>query len=271
MRSLLPSTLRLVSGPGCPVCVTPVSYLDRLIAYARMPKIVIATFGDLVRVPGSRSSLRREKSRGADVRLIYSPLESLAFAGSEPLKKVILAAVGFETTTPAVAACAIEARARGLNNFFILSGGRMIPPAMDALLKGGSKIDGFLCPGHVSVVIGTRPYERIARIYKVPCVIAGFEPLDILLAVRELTEMIAAGKSGVKNLYPRAVEPWGNPKARRATEAVFRAKVAEWRGLGVMPRSGYFLRKEFQDFDAGRMLPVSVKPAGDNPLVRVSD
>jgi hydrogenase expression/formation protein HypD len=311
IRSLLPDAVRLVSGPGCPVCVTPVSYIDRLIAYARLPGTVIATFGDLMKVPGSRSSLGDERSRGADVRLIYSPLDSLRIAAAERGKRVILAAVGFETTMPAVAAGVLEARERGLDNYFILSGGRMIPPAMEALLlrseqgpapchcedversetdeaistavpkadcfaplamtsdrKTGEKtpgIDGFICPGHVSVVIGARPYERIARRHGIPCAIAGFETRDILLAVLALIRMIGRGEAKAINLYPRAVREEGNEKARTLLGKVFRPGDAPWRGLGTIPRSGFYLKREFRRFDAEREIPLRLPASRENP------
>jgi len=307
IRSLLPDAVRLVSGPGCPVCVAPASYIDRLIAYARRPGTVIATFGDLMKVPGSRSSLARERSRGADVRLVYSPLDSIRIAEAEKRKRVILAAVGFETTMPAVAACVVEALARGMDNYFILPGGRMIPPAMEALLlrseqgpapchcedversetdeaisTGATKadcfaplamtsdrktgkntpgIDGFICPGHVSVVIGLAPYERIARRFKIPCAVAGFEAEDILHAVLALVMMAKAGTARALNLYPRAVRAEGNRKALNLLEKVFRPEDAEWRGLGTIPRSGFSLQGEYRRFDAGAALPVRVPPA----------
>lgn len=312
IRFLLPDTIRLVSGPGCPVCVTPVSFIDRLIAYARLPDTVVATFGDLMRVPGSRSSLGKERSRGADVRLVYSPWDSIRIAAAEKEKRVILAAVGFETTMPALAVCALEARARDLRNYFLLSGGRLIPPAMETLLlrgeqgpapchcedvepsetdeaistavpkadcfaplamtsdrKTGEKtlgIDGFICPGHVSVIIGLSPYERIARRFKIPCAVAGFEAGDILLAVLSLVRMIKEEKAEALNLYTRAVRTEGNPRARTLMERVFRAGEADWRGLGTIPRSGFYLKGEYRRFDAERAIPVRVPPERKDPL-----
>ncbi len=316
LRSLLPETIRLVSGPGCPVCVTPVEYLDRLIALARRPKTVIATFGDLMRVPGSRSSLAKERARGADVRLVYSPLDSVRIAAAERGKRVVLAAVGFETTMPAVAAAVLEAEKLGLDNYFILPGGRMIAPAMESLLartgedrsaghcqdpersegdeaispsrRRGDRfaslslttravekplrgIDGFICPGHVSVVTGMEPYERIARRYKVPCAVAGFEAEDILLAVLTLVRMIREGKAGAANLYTRAVRTEGNRRAQDLLRRVFRAGDAPWRGLGTIPGSGFALKDEFRRFDARTAIPLRLPPAREDPRCRCGE
>ncbi len=310
LRSLLPETIRLVSGPGCPVCVTPVEYLDRLIALARRPKTVIATFGDLMRVPGSRSSLAKERARGADVRLVYSPLDSVRIAAAERGKRVVLAAVGFETTMPAVAAAVLEAEKLGLDNYFILPGGRMIAPAMESLLARTGEdrsaghcegdeaispsrrrrdrfaslsittravekplrgIDGFICPGHVSVVTGMEPYERIARRYKVPCAVAGFEAEDILLAVLTLVRMIREGKAGAANLYTRAVRTEGNRRAQDLLRRVFRAGDAPWRGLGTIPGSGFALKDEFRRFDARTAIPLRLPPAREDPRCRCGE
>lgn len=266
LKALLPKNLRLLSGPGCPVCVTPRKTIDKVIAYARQSDTIIATFGDMLNVPGSSSSLREEKARKADIRLIYSPLECLTFARERPDKRVILLAIGFETTTPAVAATVLEAKRLNLPNLFFLSGGKLIPPAMAALLEDGeNRIDGFLCPGHVSVIIGKKPYAKIAKRYGTPCVIGGFEPLDILLAIRELVLLTGEGKAGVENLYPRAVREDGNPKARRVVEMVFEVRNSEWRGLGTIPQSGFFLRPEYDDFNIEAVRPVTVVSTEENP------
>jgi len=266
LKSLLPPNVRLLSGPGCPVCVTPQETIDRIIAYARKPETIIATFGDMLGVPGSSSSLRREKARGADIRLVYSPLEILKLARAHPRKKVIFLAIGFETTMPATAAAAIETRQSSLNNLFFLSAGKLIPPAMEVIMNGGeNQIDGFLCPGHVSVIIGKSPYRKISRRYGIPCVIAGFEPLDILLAIRELVRLTKEGKAETKNLYPRAVRDEGNPKARQAVKEVFLVKDSPWRGLGTIPASGFFFRSTFRDFDIEKADPVKVPPAREDP------
>lgn len=265
LKTLLPSSVHLLSGPGCPVCVTPQQSIDKIIAYARKPGTIITTFGDMLDVPGSTSSLHREKSRGADIRLIYSPLKCLELARAHPREKVIFLAIGFETTVPTAAATVLEARKSGLKNLFLLSAGKLIPPAMEAILEGGeSRIDGFLCPGHVSVIIGEKPYRKIARRHKVPCVIAGFEPLDILLAIRELVLLIRERKPEVKNLYPRAVREDGNPKAREIIREVFQVKDSAWRGLETIPESGFFLRPAYRDFDIEKVEAVEVPPPRKN-------
>ena len=266
LRSLLPPSLRLLSGPGCPVCVTPQAVIDEVIARSRTPQTVIATFGDMLNVPGTESTLRQEKGRGADVRMIYSPLETVALARENPEKKVIFLAIGFETTIPTAAAAVLSAEKAGIDNLYVIPAGRLIPPALEFLLESDEVgIDGFLCPGHVSVIIGMEPYRKIAERFKVPCVIAGFEPLDILAAVRELAFMITTGASGVKNLYPRAVHEDGNPRAREAMDTVFQAADAQWRGLGTIPASGMELRPAFRDFDAGGLEPVDLPESKPDP------
>jgi len=267
LKSLLPPTIRLLSGPGCPVCVTPQRTIDSIIARARKPSTIIATFGDMLNVPGTTSSLREEKARGADIRLIYSPLECLTVARANPEKQVVFLAIGFETTIPSAAATLLSAGRSGLSNFFLVPAGRLIPPAMEFLLAGEeTRIDGFLCPGHVSVIIGTEPYREIAERFGIPCVIAGFEALDILAAIRELLLMIDEGKAGVRNLYPRAVREEGNPRARKIMAEVFEVADAEWRGLGTIPRSGFILRPEFVGYDIDLVQPVEIPPAEENPL-----
>jgi len=266
LKSLLPSSLRLISGPGCPVCVTPQKKIDTIIAYARRTDTIITTFGDMLNVPGTESSLREEKSRGADIRMVYSPLESLTIAHDNPEKKVIFLAIGFETTIPTGAATVIEAQKAGLDNFFLIPAGKLIPPAMEFLLsQGDAEIDGFLCPGHVSVIIGTKPYLKIAKKFGVPCVVAGFEPIDILAAIRELLILINEGRAEVRNLYPRVVREEGNPLARKIMDEVFQPADTEWRGLGVIPQSGLRLRHEFEKYDISLADPVEIPPSRENP------
>lgn len=266
LRSLLPSSIRLISGPGCPVCVTPQKLIDTMIAYARRPDTIISTFGDMLRVPGTGSSLREERSRGADIRLVYSPLDCLATARDNPGKKVIFPAIGFETTIPTAAAAVIEADKIGLKNFFLISAGKLIPPVMEFLLsKGDAEIDGFLCPGHVSAIIGTTPYRKLVNKYDLPCVVAGFEPLDILAAIRELLLLIGAKKGEVKNLYPRVVREEGNLRAREIMETVFQVEDTEWRGLGMISQSGTQLRPKFERFDITLVHPVKIPPPRENP------
>lgn len=264
LKSLLPPEIRLISGPGCPVCVTPQETIDRMIARAGRPETILATFGDMLKVPGSVSSLKEEKDRGGDVRIIYSPLEALELARENPGKRVVLPAVGFETTQAPLAAAVLEAEKSGLANFFLIPAGRLIPPALEFLLADPeTRLDGLICPGHVSVIIGLAPYREIARRRRVPCAVAGFEPLDILGAVRELIRL--AGRGEAVNLYPRAVRAGGNPKARRATERVFEPADSRWRGLGMIPASGLALREAYGRFDIDRVDPIAVPEPVEDP------
>jgi hydrogenase expression/formation protein HypD len=251
IAALLPHQVKVLSGPGCPVCVTPNAEIDKAIALAKNPKVILATFGDMMKVPGSYSSLSEAKADGADIRVVYSPQEALEIANSNPRKAAVFFGIGFETTTPTTAFCLLEAERRGLKNFFFLSAHKVIPPAMKALLDSGEvNIDGFICPGHVSTIIGSRPYEFIPREYGIPCVIAGFEPVDILQTIDTLLEMRAAGKAEVAIQYRRAVRPEGNPVALETVARVFQEVDADWRGLGNIPGSGLKLDKGPERFDA---------------------
>jgi hydrogenase expression/formation protein HypD len=259
IRGLLPPEMRLLSGPGCPVCVTDQRDLDVAVALAGRKDVILTTFGDMMRVPASSSSLEREKGRGADIRLVYSVLDALAVAEANPEKKVVFLAVGFETTSPSIACAVVEAEGRDLRNFFILPCHKLIPPAMRVLVNSGDlRLDGFLCPGHVSAVIGSRPYEFLAREYGLSCVVAGFEPLDVLRALYQLVLQVAEGRSEVEIEYRRVVKPEGNPAALAMLHRVFREAPARWRGLGLIPGSGLALRPEFERFDAVRAIPVEV-------------
>lgn len=261
IRDLLRGCVRLVSGPGCPVCVTDEADLDRMIALARLPGVIITTFGDMVRVPGSHSYLLLEKSRGAEVRVVYSPLDAVEVAEENPGKKVVFLGVGFETTVPVVALALEEARERRVNNFLVYSAHKLVPPALEALLSDPEiEIDAFLYPGHVSTVLGRQAYEGLHTRYRVPAAIAGFEPLDILQAIDLLVDEVKAGRGGVLNAYPRAVREEGNPYAREAITRCFQPADAPWRGLGVIPASGLQVREEFSAHDAARQLPVEVPP-----------
>jgi len=267
IRRLLPPAVELVSGPGCPVCVTPNAYIDTAIAYSREPDMIIATFGDMLRVPGSSTSLAAAKAAGADVRVVYSPLDSLAVAAANPAKRVIFLAVGFETTAPTAAGAVLAAEEEGLKNFFVLSAHKLVPPALRALLTaGGARVDGLILPGHVSAVIGEEPYRFLAGEFGVPAVIAGFDPLDILEAVYLLAGQIAAGEAALANQYRRAVPPAGNPAALAVLGRVYEEADAAWRGLGVIPRSGLAINAAYRRFDASAALPVTPEetkePAG---------
>jgi hydrogenase expression/formation protein HypD len=276
LRSLLPERVRLVSGPGCPVCVTSEGVVDTLVDLAGREGVVLATFGDMVRVPGSRSSLEEEKAGGARVAVVYSVLEALDLARRRPDETVVFAAVGFETTAPGTAVALRMAREEGLRNFAVLSVHKWIVPAMAALLAGGApstgsgspragsrgevRIDGFLCPGHVSVVIGSRAYEPLAARHKRPCVVAGFTAEQVLAGVAAILGQLARREACVENVYPDAVRPEGNPEALRRIEEVFEREDVVWRGLGRIAGSGMALRPAYADFDAVRRLDLAWPP-----------
>lgn len=252
LRQILPPTIRLISGPGCPVCVTANEDIDRAIWLSRQPGVITTTFGDLVRVPGSESSLHVERSRGADVRIVYSSLDALQIARDNPNREVVFIGIGFETTAPTVAAAVHTAVAEDLGNFSVFSAHKLLPPAMRALLEAKDlNLDGFLCPGHVSTVIGASAYEQVVANYHIPCVVTGFEPLDILQAISELVDQVENGKAEVVNLYKRAVSWEGNVAARRLIEEIFIPEDSTWRGLGVIPASGLRIRDEWRRYDAG--------------------
>jgi hydrogenase expression/formation protein HypD len=264
LRELLPRGMRLVSGPGCPVCVTAMADLDRVVALARLPEVTLATFGDLIRVPASRSTLAAERAAGADVRVVYSPRDAVQIAADEPDRQVVFAGIGFETTAPTVAASLLEARERGLTNFSVLSMHKTMPPPLKALLDlGETPISGFLLPGHVSVITGTACYEFLARDYGVAGVVAGFEPLDVLGA---LLRLVRQAEPAIEIGYGRAVRPEGNVVAQRLLKNVFEPSDADWRGLGVIPESGLALRPEYAEADASVRFPIvaepSLEPAG---------
>ncbi len=254
IRRMLPSNVNLLSGPGCPVCVTPKSYIDRAIAFSNLPGIIIATFGDMMRVPGSYSSLMEERSKGRSVRVVYSALDAIDIAEKTTAKDVIFLGIGFETTAPTVAASLVDAKKKGLDNFFVYAGHKVILPAMKALAEDREvNIDGFLCPAHVSAIIGTAPYDIIAGRYNIPCVVAGFEPLDILQGLLMLIEQVKSKKKKtVKNQYKRVVKRSGNKKALSLIEKVFSRGDSEWRGMGRIAESGLYLNKRYSRFDAER-------------------
>jgi hydrogenase expression/formation protein HypD len=260
IRALLPEAIRLISGPGCPVCVTPVGYVDHAIALARLPGTIIATFGDMVRVPGSSSSLLREKALGADVRIVYSPLDALTLAENNRQQTVVFLGVGFETTAPTVAGSILEARRRKLGNYRVLTAHKTMPTPMAALASDPElQVDGYLCPAHVSAVIGANAYLPLAETHRVPCVVTGFEPLDVLQGVLMLARQTVAGEARVENQYSRFVKPDGNPRARAILEEVFAPCDARWRGIGEIPGSGLEIRDAFADFDAARQLLVTIE------------
>jgi hydrogenase expression/formation protein HypD len=264
IRTLLPENIKLISGPGCPVCVTPNEYLDRAIALSRLDSVTITTFGDMMRVPGTKSSLEKEKTKGADVRVVYSTRDALKVAAQNPGRRVIFLGVGFETTAPTVASALKEAKSNAIDNFWVLSTHKLIPPAMKFLVQSPDlKIDGFLCPGHVSTIIGSDPYRFVASEYKIPCVIAGFEPLDILQATFMLVWQIKEKKHLVENQYARAVKPEGNTKAQSLMREVFYPEDTRWRGIGIIPQSGLGINREYELFDGEKQIKVEVEPSGE--------
>ena len=272
LRSLFPKTVTLVSGPGCPVCVTSALEIDRCIKLASIPGVHVATFGDLIRVPGSRTSLKDEKAAGASVSVVYSPLDAIGLAQKNPHENIVLLGVGFETTAPTVAATVKTAARLGLENFSVFAAHKLLPPAMDALLSEGElDVQGFICPGHVTTIIGTRPYEQVAARYGTPCVVTGFEPVDILQGVLMLTKYLEAGRAEVGIQYTRGVSAEGNPRARAIMAEVYRPVDAQWRGLGVIPGSGLGFREEYAAFDAGRRFDLDVPPAAEPKGCRCGD
>ncbi|MCX5696719.1 MAG: hydrogenase formation protein HypD [Candidatus Omnitrophica bacterium] len=254
LRSLLPDTVRLIAGPGCPVCVSSQQYIDSAISLCSNKDVIISTFGDMLRVPGSTMSLEQSRSCGAEIRVVYSPFDALKIAQGNPEKKIVFLGVGFETTAPTIALSVLAAKKMKIKNISFLVSLKLIPPAMRTLLEDERlNISGFLCPGHVSAVIGTRPYAFIARKYKIPCCVAGFEPLDIIEGIYLIIRQIVTKKPGVLNQYARVVTESGNKRAQRIMSKVFVVRDALWRGLGVIPKSGLFLRKEFSQLDAQRL------------------
>jgi hydrogenase expression/formation protein HypD len=261
LRSLLPATIELRSGPGCPVCVTANADLDQAIALSAVPGMILTTFGDMVRVPGSRQTLQDAKAAGADVRIVYSTLDALQIARNNPAHPVVFLGVGFETTAPTVAAAVLQARSEGLANFSVLCLHKLTPPATRAILDAGDvALDGIIGPGHVTTVIGADAWRFLVEAYDTPVAIAGFEPLDILRAVADLVDMIEEGRPGVANSYARSVTQQGNLTAQGVMDAAFEVGAAEWRGLGTVPASGLRLREEFAGQDAARLFDVDPGP-----------
>ena len=257
--SLLPSSITLKSGPGCPVCVTGKSYIDKAIAYARMEDVIVCSYGDLLRVPGTFSSLYREKAAGCDVRVVYSLMDALKIARENTNYKVVFLAIGFETTAPGSAVGLIQAQKESLVNFYLFSAHKLMPPAMDAIVEEGVKINGYICPGHVSTITGKKIYEHIPEQYGLACVIAGFEPLDILQSIWMLLEQLENHDPKVEIQYKRAVRKEGNMKAKEYMHQVFEPRDDWWRGLGILQKSGLGIREAYKDFDAEYMIPVEVE------------
>ena len=258
LRELMPANVTLLSGPGCPVCVTANRDIDMAIEIGRLPNVAITTFGDMMKVPGSYSSLAREKADGRDIRIVYSPLDAVQMAIDEPDKEVVFLGVGFETTVPAIAATIKSAKSRGVKNFSVLSVHKTVPLALEALINDPEvQIDGFILPGHVSTIIGPEPYRFLATKYHVPGVATGFEPIDVLQGVWMLAKQIKEGRGEIEIAYRRGVNADGNPTARALMAEVFEPADSDWRGIGVIPGTGLAIRKEFADYDAAKRFDVT--------------
>jgi hydrogenase expression/formation protein HypD len=265
IRDMLPKHIRLLSGPGCPVCVTPNQDIDLAIALSRRQDVLLATFGDMMRVPGSTSSLQKEKSEGRRIRIVYSPLEALRLAKENPEKLVVFLAVGFETTSPAIAMTLLQAHNERVPNLYFLNSQKRVPPALRALLESEKvQIHGFILPGHVCTILGRKPFEFISKEFMRPAVIAGFEPLDLLQAVWMLVNQIEKKQAFVETQYTRVVRDQGNPVAVSKMELAFQQHDALWRGLGWIPGSGCRLRDPFNSMDA-RRIEVDVEPSREHP------
>jgi hydrogenase expression/formation protein HypD len=272
LRQLLPNRVRLLSGPGCPVCVTDASYIDAAIALSRRPDVMVATFGDLIRIPGSKSSLDRERAAGANVRVVYSPSDALVLAREHPSRQVVFLGVGFETTAPTVAWAIYRAARDGVPNFSVLCAHKTMPGAMDALLRDRQvKIDGFLCPGHVSVITGAAVYRFICEMYGIPCVVSGFEAWDILKSIRMLLTQLAEGRARVEIEYSRSVSDQGNVAAQRLMAEVFEPCDANWRGIGTITGSGLAIREAYARYDAVKALGVKFGESRIHPSCRCGD
>lgn len=258
IREGLPSNIRLISGPGCPVCVTSAADVNRVIDFSRERRdAIIATFGDMMKVPGSESSLQEEKARGADIRVVYSPLNALEIAKKNLDKEVVLFAVGFETTAPTVAATVLGAKEAGLKNFSVLSLHKLTPPAMKALLDGGEiEIDGFIAPGHVTAIIGAKAYGFLAEDYNSPCVVAGFEPVDALMGIYMLVKQFEEGRHDIEIEYDRVVTWEGNRRAQEVISEVFEPADSLWRGIGNIPGSGLALSGAYSFYDAEKRFSI---------------
>ena len=248
---LLPANVRVIHGPGCPVCVTPLEQIDRALAIAARGDVVFCSFGDMLRVPGSAGDLLRVRAAGGDVRFVYSPLDAVRLAKQNPARQVVFFAVGFETTAPATALAAVQARKLGLRNFSLLVSHVLVPPALEAILADPAcRVQGFLAAGHVCAVVGFEEYEALARRHEVPIVVTGFEPVDLLEGIWMLLTQLESGRREVENQYARAVRRGGNAPAQTAVAEVYEVCDRAWRGLGMLPNSGLRLRKAYRDLDA---------------------
>jgi hydrogenase expression/formation protein HypD len=261
--------VEMIHGPGCPVCVTPLEVIDRALMIAVRPEVILCSFGDMLRVPGSRESLAHVKARGGDVRVVYSPLDAVRLAQRHPEREVVFLAIGFETTAPANALAVKLARERGVENFSLLVAHVLVPPAIEAIMRSpGNRVQAFLAAGHVCSVMGTRQYPPLAARHGVPIVVAGFEPLDLLEAIRRAVEQLEAGRAELENAYPRGVSECGNEAAQRVIAEVFAPTDRAWRGIGVIPASGWRLAEAYAEFDAERRFGVGGIEAVESPACR---
>jgi len=256
---LLPENIELISGPGCPVCVTSRSYIDRAVAYSRLDEVIITTYGDLIRVPGSSSSLDEEKAKGADIRIVYSILDALTIAKENRDKKIVFLGIGFETTAPSSAAGIIKAQMAGIRNFYVYSAHKVMPPAMETLIDEGVLIDGYIGPGHVSTITGENIYMDIPKKFGLGVVISGFEPVDLMQSILMLVRQFENKDPKVEIEYTRAVKPEGNIKAQQMLEEVFEYRNDWWRGLGILKNSGLKIIDKYADFDAEEKIEVEVE------------
>lgn len=257
--SLLPPTIELLSGPGCPVCVSSRKYIDKAIAYSRLEEVIITTYGDLIRVPGSSSNLDKEKAKGGDIKIVYSILDALQIARENPNKKVIFLGIGFETTSPGSALAVLKAYEENLNNFFLFSSHKLMPPAMSAIIDEKVKINGYIAPGHVSTITGTGIYEDIPKKFGLSCVVSGFEPVDLLQSIYMLVRQVEEKSPKVEIQYKRAVKPEGNLKAQKLLNEIFETSDEWWRGLGILKNSGLKLREKYKNHDAELNIHVEVE------------
>ena len=272
LDQLLPDTIELIHGPGCPVCVTPLESIDRAIAIAGRPDVIFCSFGDMLRVPGSSADLFSVRARGGDVRVVYSPLDAVEIAEANPDREVVFFAVGFETTAPANAMAVEQARVRGLTNFSVLVSHVLVPPAIEAVVASEhTRVDAFLAAGHVCTIMGTAQYEPIAALYEVPIVVTGFEPLDVLDGIRRAVAQLEAGRAEVENGYARAVRDAGNEAARRLLETVFETTDRQWRGIGMIPASGWRLADAYRMFDAESRFDVGELFVSESAACRSGD
>lgn len=272
LRTMMPEGIRLASGPGCPVCVTSNKDIDTVIALSRVPSVTIATFGDMTRVPGSTSSLLKEQAQGRSINIVYSPLDALTLAKENPDEQIVFVGVGFETTTPLVAMAIKRAKAMGLKNFSVFVAHKNMPGALETIVADPAlKIDALILPGHVSTIIGVKPYEFLAQKYGIPGVITGFEPVDVLQGIAMIMRQLHEGRAEIEIAYSRGVMKEGNPVALAAIEEVFEKVDATWRGLGVIPGSGYAIRDEYKEFDAFARFSPEVEPTQEPKGCRCGD